>query len=91
MTVKVNPVFISPDGKPRKPFCQTCGVYHELFGNQYRCPQCGDSDAEQAKKADRKILVADNPQPMIKSRKGKKKQEDADLPRNAQWVEKSGD
>lgn len=83
--MKINSVFISPDDKsgPRQ-FCDICKQYYKWVKDMYVCPACGDKgDPIESSK---KVLKADTNQPMIASKKNKKKEDD-DLPKGAYWID----
>lgn len=85
MNKQVKSVYISSDGdSPTKPFCRICSTHHVLIGNLYRCPECGTSaTADEAGKVDRKILIADNPEPMVAHSIDPKKVRSPDFPLGA--------
>lgn len=83
--MKINSIFIEPgdsDG-PRK-FCEICKRYYEWIGGVYRCPACGGKGDPIA--STRKVLKADNHEPMIASKQDPKKQRSPDFPPGAQII-----
>ena len=88
--MKVNPVFINPDGESnQKSMCGVCKQHRIFIADKLKCPSCG-GEQEPNREQGQFLKNEYKSEPMIVSKKSAsmEKKRDADLPAGSYWVEK---